>query len=39
MGYFRPSNYTIKDAIKEAVRYDGGIYVGDNYVTKDHAGR
>lgn len=35
MGYFKPSEYTIKNALKEAARYDG-IYVGDNYVTKDH---
>ncbi len=35
MGKFTPSNYQIKDALKEAARYDG-IYVGDNYVTKDH---
>ena len=36
MGKFRPSSYTIENAIKEAARYHGGIYVGDNYVTKDH---
>lgn len=36
MGYFKPSSYTIENAIKEATRYEGGIYVGDNYVTKDH---
>lgn len=36
MGYFKPSKYTIENAIMEATRYDGGIYVGDNYVTKDH---
>lgn len=35
MGYFRPSSYTIENALKEVARYDG-IYVGDNYVTKDH---
>ena len=35
MGYFKPSNYQIENAIMEATRYDG-IYVGDNYVTKDH---
>lgn len=35
MGYFKPSRYTIKNAIMEAARYEG-IYVGDNYVTKDH---
>ena len=33
---FKPSEYSIENAIKEAVRYNGGIYVGDNYVTKDH---
>lgn len=27
MGYFKPSEYTIKNALKEATRYDG-IYVG-----------
>ena len=36
MGYFRPSKYTIENAIKEADRYAGHIYVGNNYVTKDH---
>lgn len=35
MGKFRPSEYSIENAIKEAARYKG-IYVGDNYVTKDH---
>lgn len=35
MSRWSPSNYTIEQAIKEAARYDG-IYVGDNYVTKDH---
>ncbi len=35
MGYFKPSSYQIENAIKEAARYDG-IFVGDNYVTKDH---
>ena len=33
---FKPSEYSIENAIKEATRYSGGIYVGDNYVTKDH---
>lgn len=33
---FKPSRYSIENAIKEATRYNGGIYVGDNYVTKDH---
>lgn len=36
MGYFKPSGYMIENALKEAVRYDGNIFVGDNYVTKDH---
>lgn len=35
MGTFKPSQYDIKNALMEAARYDG-IYVGDNYVTKDH---
>lgn len=35
MGYFKPSRYTIENALREVARYDG-IYVGDNYVTKDH---
>ncbi len=35
MGKFRPSDYTIKNALLEATRYDG-IFIGDNYVTKDH---
>ncbi len=35
MSKWRPSSYTIEQAIKEATRYDG-IYVGSNYVTKDH---
>lgn len=39
MGHpFKPSEYSIENAIKEAARYNGGIYVGDNYVTKDHGG-
>ncbi len=33
--YFKPSSYSIKSAIQEAARYDG-VYVGDNYVMKDH---
>lgn len=33
---FKPSEYSIKNAILETARYNGGIYVGDNYVTKDH---
>ena len=33
MGYFRPSDYTITNAIKD--RYDS-VFVGDNYVMKDH---
>jgi len=36
MGKFKPSDYSIENAIKEAARYNGGIYVGDNFVTKDH---
>ena len=35
MGIFRPSNYTIENALKEVARYEG-IDVGDNYVAKDH---
>ncbi len=35
MNEFRPSKYSIEMAIREATRYDG-IYVGDNYVMKDH---
>ena len=35
MGYFQPSRYTIENALRERARYDG-IYVEDNYVTKDH---
>ena len=35
MSYYKPSTYTIESAIKEATRYDG-IYVGSNYVMKDH---
>jgi hypothetical protein len=35
MSYWKPSSYSIEQAIREAARYDG-IYVGDNYVTKDH---
>ncbi len=34
--YFKPSNYEIENALKEVLRYDGGIFVGDNYTTKDH---
>ena len=36
MGTFKPSTYKIRNAIMEAARYQGGIYVGDNYVMKDH---
>lgn len=36
MGYFKPSKYTIENAILESARYNGGIFVGDNYTTKDH---
>lgn len=35
MGYFKPSSYQIENALKEVTRYEG-IYVGDNYVMKDH---
>lgn len=35
MGRFTPSSYSIENALREAARYEG-IYVGDNYVTKDH---
>ncbi len=35
MGKFKPSAYTIENALKEAARYDG-ICIGDNYVMKDH---
>lgn len=35
MSYYKPSSYSIESAIKEAARYDG-IYVGNNYVMKDH---
>ncbi|MBO5372966.1 MAG: hypothetical protein J6A75_09650 [Lachnospiraceae bacterium] len=35
MGNFKPSQYEIKDALKEVCRYEG-IYVGDNFVMKDH---
>lgn len=36
MGYFKPSKYTIENALREVARYNGGIFVGDNFVTKDH---
>ncbi len=36
MSYFKPSDYSIKNAVQEAARYNGGIYVGSNYVMKDH---
>ena len=36
MNHFKPSNYSIENALREAARYNGGIYIGDNYVTKDH---
>ena len=35
-GSFKPSEYTIKNAVREAAHYNGGIYVGDNFVMKDH---
>lgn len=34
MGYFSPSSYTIENALREA-GYKG-IFIGDNYVSKDH---
>ena len=33
--FFKPSNYDIKNAILDTMRY-GDVYVGDNYVMKDH---
>ena len=33
--YFKPSSYSIKNAILESARYDG-VYIGDNLVMKDH---
>lgn len=36
MGYMKPSEYSIENAIMESARYNGGIYVGDGYITKDH---
>ena len=35
MKKFRPSSYDIKNALMEIYRYEG-IYVGDNFITKDH---
>lgn len=35
MGKFKPSSYDLEKALKEVSRYDG-IYIGDNYVMKDH---
>ncbi len=35
MSYYKPSNYSIENAIKDAMRYDS-VFVGDNYVMKDH---
>ena len=32
---FRPSDYSIQMAVREAARYEG-IYAGDDYVMKDH---
>lgn len=37
MSYFKPSEYTIKNAIADIIRY-GDVTVGDNYVFKDHGG-
>ena len=33
--YFRPSDYDIKNAIIDTMRY-GDVYLGDNYIMKDH---
>lgn len=33
---FYPSKYSLEEAIIEAARYNGGIHVGENYITKDH---
>ena len=35
MNYFKPSEYQISNALLEIARYEG-IFVGDNYVMKDH---
>ena len=35
MSYFKPSEYTIKNAILDTMRY-GDVRLGDNYVFKDH---
>ena len=35
MNYFKPSEYTIKNAILDTIRY-GDVTIGDNYVFKDH---
>ncbi len=32
---FRPSDYSIQMAVREAASYEG-IYAGDDYVMKDH---
>lgn len=31
MNYFKPSKYSIENAIMEIARYTGGIFVGDEY--------
>ena len=36
MNYFKPSKYSIENAIMEIARYTGGIFVGDEYTMKDH---
>lgn len=36
--YFKPSNYTLENAIMDAPRYGGDIYVGDGYLMRAHAG-
>ena len=35
MSYFKPSEYDIKNAILDVMRY-GDVTMGDNYVFKDH---
>ncbi|MBR6861268.1 MAG: hypothetical protein IKM73_08105 [Acidaminococcaceae bacterium] len=36
MSFFKPSDYTLENALRESARYNGGIFVGDNHVIKDH---
>lgn len=33
--YLRPSDYTIKNAILDVMRY-GDVRLGDNFIMKDH---